>query len=118
MARDAITVTALGSNAVTADPAGVAINPTDDGSVTGYPLEEVVLRVVGASGGQTCTVKAGANPPASAAGLGDYVTSIGSGSVVFLGPFESARFEQGSNVLHLDVSKTSTVSAFHLPRNF
>lgn len=121
MARTAITVTALSANAETDEPAGTAADSANGMSVSGYPLEEVVLFVENGSGQEmTATVKAGTNPPSLSAGQGDLEVSIATSSNSWIGPFESARFEQGDNVLNLDldVSTTSTVTAFHVPRNF
>lgn len=120
MARDAITVTALNENSGTVEPAGTAIGTTNDGKVSGYPLDEIVLRVdVGSSNQTTATVIAGDYPPALSSGQGDFATSITSASnPTWLGPFEGARFTQSDGDLHLDVTTTCTVTAFHVPSRF
>lgn len=62
---------------------------------------------------------AGDTPPALSQGQGDYATSIATTeSPIWIGPFESARFAQSDGALHIDVSGTCTVSAFHLPTRF
>lgn len=118
MARDAITVTELNENATTANPAGTSIGATNDGVVSGYVLDEIILRVeVGSA--TTATIVAGDYPPALSQGQGDYVTSIATTeSPIWLGPFEGARFSQSDGALHIDVSGTCTVSAFHVPSRF
>lgn len=121
MARTAVTVTEFNANAETDEPSGTAADATNDHSVSGHPLEEVLLYIENGSGQEmTATVKAGSNPPALSAGQGDLEVSIATSSNSWIGPFESARFEQGANVLHLDldVDTTSTVTAFHVPRDF
>lgn len=119
MARTTATVTSFStSSADVADPAGTALVPATDGVVSGYPLEEIVLRVSTGEDATTVTVIAGDSPPALSAGQGDEVVAMTSASAVFIGPFESARFAQSNGNLHVDVSTTATVSAFHMPRNF
>lgn len=117
MARTSITVTEFNDNAYTADAGGTAVGATDDGAVSGYRLEDIVLRVE-VPADTTATIVAGDSPPALSAGQGNYARSISSGSTEWIGPFESARFAQSDGALHIDVSGTCTVSAFHLPTRF
>lgn len=118
MARTAVTVTTLGPNANTADPAGNAVDPTNGHIISGVPLEELVLEIDSTfAGAKTFTVKAGANPPAEMAGQGDLAVSLNA-VVGRIGPFTSARFAQSDGSLYLDVaaSATGTVKAFRIPR--
>lgn len=118
MARTAVTITKLNENAVTANPAGNALDPTNGHIISGVPLEELVLEINSTfAGAKNFTVKAGANPPALAAGQGDLVVALNA-VVGRIGPFTSARFIQADGSLWLDVeaAATGTVKAFHVPR--
>lgn len=118
MARTAVTVTELTANTSTADPAGNAVDPTNGHIVSGVPLEELMLEVDSTfAGAKNFTIKAGANPPADAAGQGDLVVALNA-VVGLIGPFSSARFIQADGSLWLDVeaSATGTVKAIHVPR--
>lgn len=98
MAEVALPYTALVANGQSADvnnAAGVAFE-TDGMRIADADPEHTLLRVENASGGAaTITVKAGAYPPAIAAGLGDYTgPSLADNDIAYLGPFESGRFLQ------------------------
>lgn len=123
MARTAITVTTLTPNAATANPAGTNVDPTNGMVVTGVPLEELLLRVTNTfDGTKVVTVKAGDNPPALEAGMGDLAVTMADGdptaAVQWLGPFTSGRFAQADGSLEIDVaaSMTGTIAAFRIPR--
>lgn len=119
MARTAITPSALVGNGNLTDPAGTAGDATNHHSVSGVESELLVIRVDnGDASGITATVKAGANPPALAAGQGDLAVSVGATSVEFIGPLESARFAQANGDIWLDLSADTsvTVTAFEVPR--
>lgn len=118
MARTAVTVTELTANSSVADPAGTALDPTNGHIISGVPLEELMLEIDSTfAGAKNFTVKAGANPPADAAGQGDLVVSINA-AVRLFGPFTSARFIQADGSLWLDAETgaTGTVKAIHVPR--
>lgn len=118
MARTAVTVTELTPNSSVADPAGTAVDPTNGHIVSGVPLEELMLEIDSTfAGAKNFTVKAGANPPADAAGQGDLVVALNA-TVELFGPFTSARFIQADGSLHFDVEAgaTGTVKAIHMPR--
>lgn len=118
MARTAVPLSTFTKNASLADPAGTAGDATNDHIVSGARLEEIVLRVAnGGAGTINATVVAGANPPALSAGQGNLAEAILAGATEFLGPFESARFEQadGSLWLDLDVDTSVTITAFQVP---
>ena len=125
MARTALTPVVLTANTVVADPAGTALDATDDHVFTAsYPTDEYVIRVVNTTAStKTVTLKAGDNPPADAAGQGDLVLSCGAGDstpvVKWIGPFTSSRFLQNDGTVNLDVaaSMTGTITIFRIPRN-
>lgn len=122
MATTALTPTVLTVNASAAEPTGTA---TVAGAGNGLVIanaspEQTIFRVVGTNAGNAI-VKAGgyigADPGAISAGQGDLTVAIGSGSVVEIGPFESARFQQKDGSLILESSAVLTVQAFKVNRH-
>ncbi|MFV2094832.1 hypothetical protein ACFHW1_04985 [Micromonospora sp. LOL_014] len=98
MAIVALPYTSLVANGQSADlnnGAGTAFEG-DGMRISDAVPERTILRVENASGGAvTVTVSAGDNPPALAAGLGDFTTtSLADNDIAYLGPFESGRFLQ------------------------
>lgn len=120
MARTAVAYSPLVSNSSIADPAGTALDATNDHAVLKADPERTVLRVTNTSGSaRTVTVKAGAYPPAIAASIGDLTVSVpASTGVRFIGPFESGRFAQfdGSLAVDIETGHTGTITAFRIPR--
>lgn len=127
MARTAVAYSNLSPNGNLADPAGTAVT---SGAGNGAQIPDVspnrrqslpeltLLRVNnGTAGAGTATVKAGATPPALAAGLGDLTVTVGATSVQWIGPFESGRFMQSDGSLILETSVNMTITAFKVPRN-
>lgn len=120
MATTALTPTVLTVNSSIAEPAGTA---TVAGSGNGLRIanatpEQTIFRVVGTNAGNAI-VKAGASPDPGAisAGQGDLTVAVGSGNVVEIGPFESARFQQADGSLILESSAILTVQAFKVNRH-
>ena len=125
MARVAVTVTELTPNAATADPTPTTADATNGhvvGSVSGgtVPLEQLVVRIANTSGAtKTVTIKAGANPPAAEAILGDVTFTVpATTGVKWLGPITSGRFAQDDATVRIDLEAgfTGTLTAFHVPR--
>lgn len=123
MARTAITVSPLVANSYLVSPAGDAVDPTNDHTIAACKFERTLLRVTNtAAATKLVTVKAGDNPPALAAGLGDLTYTLGAGNVttteVWLGPFESGRFSQSDGSLEVDLASghTGTIAAFLIPK--
>ena len=86
--------------------------------------ELMLIRVTNTEGStNTVTIKAGDNPPALAAGLGDLVTTVAATTgVQYIGPFESGRFLQGGadvGDLHIDfeTGMTGAIDILTFPRN-
>lgn len=122
MARTNVPYTSLAANADAADPAGTATNAgTGNGHILAKAVPELtVLRVTSGSTGGNVTIKAGANPPAIAAGQGDLVVAVGNAATRWIGPFESGRFLQADGSLLVDVATAfvaGTITAFKIPRN-
>lgn len=129
MARTAITRRNLTANggiaAPTADTVdqanGMTLAVTATAIPTGPDVDHVILKVDNTAGStKTCTVKAGANPPAFRAGIGDLVVSILTSATSYIGPFEPARFSQADGSLSVDFSTgfTGTITAFFIPVRF
>lgn len=109
---DFSTASAGVGTAITADAYAV-ITPTG-------PLEEMVILISNTVAGAIVpVVKAGANPPASSAGLGDLTltTLANTSGRGILPPLESARFLQANGTLRIyfPVSATGYVAAFQKP---
>jgi hypothetical protein len=125
MARTALTPVVLTANTVVADPAGTALDATNDHYFTATePTHEYVIRVTNTtSTTKTVQLKAGDNPPADASGQGDLTLSLTDGSSTpttkWYGPFSSARFLQNDGTVSIDVdaSMTGTITVFRIPRN-
>ncbi|MER5892393.1 hypothetical protein [Streptomyces sp. NPDC001876] len=122
MARTTVPYSALLPNADLADPAGTATNAgVGNGHTIAKAVPELtVLRVVAGATGGNVTIKAGANPPAIAAGQGDLVVAVANSATRWLGPFESGRFLQSDGTLLVDIATgfvAGTITAFRIPRN-
>ena len=104
-----------GVNTVAGAGAGVRIPDISPNRRVAYP-EYTLLRVANASGGSgTCTVKAGAYPPAVAAGQGDLTVTVANSATQWIGPFESGRFLQADGSMLVETSVVMTVTAFRTP---
>lgn len=115
MARTALVISRLASEAGLADPAGVAPDGSNGNIVCPPKLEGLVLRIKNTSGDAVVlTVAAGPSPPCDS-GVPDATFSIGAGATKFVGPFSSRKYSQQSN-LWLDWSATSgvTVTPFYI----
>jgi hypothetical protein len=116
MARTAITITALPANAGTAPAAGTAVDPTNGMSVAAGGLTRRLLLHIKATfaGAKNYTLKAGANPPAVRAGVGDLVLAINNAERFVV--LEAARFVQADGTLNLDIEAgaTGTIAAYRL----
>ena len=78
----------------------------------------LVLRVNNsAAGAHNCIIRAGVNPPAFRAAIGDLTVSINATSTKWIGPLEAARFTQsdGSINVDFDAGATGTITAFLVP---
>lgn len=132
MARTDVPINKFDPSGSLSDPSGVSGDATNGHVVAvpaGWPeeiLEEIVLRVAnGDTSGHTVTVKAGDDPPANEAGLGDLELTVAAGDTDWLGPFPSSRClsqEDGDDArglwFDLDGDTSVTVTAFRLPRRF
>lgn len=122
MARVPITINALSLNTALANPTDTTADATEDHVLTPTrPLGKILLRVTHtASGAKNFTVKAGDNPPAVAAGQGDFTTSFAAGNVTPVVKFfvlTSDRFQQDDGTILIDLESgfTGTIGAFSMP---
>ncbi len=109
MARDAVALTALTLNDGVAVPTEVEINVTNGASIdVGGKTANVVISVLNNyAGAKKVTVKAGVNPPAFRAALGDASISIDQ-NVTKMIVVESARFVQADGKIYLDFESAMT----------
>lgn len=121
MARTAVSYSELVANSNLAQPAGTNVDPTNGHIINDAVPELTVLRVTNTNASdRVVTVKAGANPPALAQGLGDLAVTVAATSgVQFIGPLESGRFLQADGSLWVDIgaSMTGTITALRVPRD-
>ncbi|KAB2344875.1 hypothetical protein [Actinomadura rudentiformis] len=121
MARTALAYTALLPNGGISDPAGTAVNTgAGNGHVIARALpERTLLRVTNThTAAHTVTIKAGAYPPAFAAGQGDLSVTVPASGAAFIGPLESGRFLQndGSLIVEVpDAAHTGNITALRIP---
>jgi hypothetical protein len=118
MARTAVAYSKLLPNSSIATPAGTSISSGagNGGQIAAAYPEQTMLRAVFTTAGNV-VVKAGANPPALAAGLGDLTVAVGTNGDVLIGPLESGRFLQADGSLIVETTQTVTLTAVRMPRN-
>jgi hypothetical protein len=128
MARTNLPVSAFVAEGSLADPAGTTIDQANGMNVVmtsetippAYDAEcGVFLRVHNtAAGTQHVIVRAGANPPAFRAPLGDLTVAIATGAVVWVGPLDMSRHAQSDDSINVDfdAGSTGTITAFVAPR--
>lgn len=104
MTRDAIAIVAPALNAATVWGAGTTIDPANDAVVSpGGNTQNLFLRITNTHGAEkTVTIKAGDNPPAFRAGLGDLQVTVAATSGDVIIPLESARFVQDDGTILVD----------------
>lgn len=121
MARTAVAYSTLVANNKLTDPAGTSLDATNDHVINAAKPERTLLRVTNTHGSDhDVTIKAGDNPPAFGAGLGDLVVTVAATSgVQWIGPFESGRFLQDDGTLQVDIaaSHAGTITAFLIPKS-
>jgi hypothetical protein len=120
MPRDAVAVTALASGAATATPAGVAVNTTNGATIGAIgDGSRVVVRVTNThTATHIVTFKAGVNPPALRAGLGDLEVSLLKETDVLV-VLETARFVQADGTINVDYATglTGAISVLKIPKS-
>lgn len=117
MARVTLTTNPLVPNGLLADPTGTAsVASAGNGFTIPYQGgKSLYFRVANASGGSgTISVLAGAQPLAPSSGQGAAVLTVANSATAWIGPFESARFEQADGSTTIETSVVMTVTAFTL----
>lgn len=119
MARVNLPITALVRDADNANPGTTAIDATNGLTIAASSdMSRLLIEVTNTfAGAKSVTFKAGANPPAQRAGIGDLVVSIAQNGV-HLFVLESARFAQADGSISVDftASMTGTMRAMSLPK--
>jgi hypothetical protein len=126
MARTAITLRKLVPNSSLAAPTADTVDQANGMTLaiptSGIPVspdaDHLILVVNNSAGStKTCTIKAGANPPAFRAGLGDLVVSLTTTQTAYIGPLETARFKQADSSLSVDFAAgfTGSITALIMP---
>jgi hypothetical protein len=120
MARDAVTIVGLAVDGGTAPGAGTTINVANGALLAaGGNTQRLAIHVKNtAVADKNVTIKAGANPPALAQGVGDLVVSVPASTGERLIVVESARFAQINGDIHVDfeTGMTGTILAYRLPK--
>lgn len=119
MARTNVPVTAVTANAENENPATTALDATNQHVIpAGSDSGRLLLRITNTfAGSKVVTVKAGVNPPAFRAGIGDLAITMGAQNDVAYVLLESARFAQANGDIYIDLaaSMTGTILALRLP---
>jgi hypothetical protein len=124
MARTSITPTALSPTAETA-PVSTTIDATlvtNGISVAAGGLGALVIRVANTNGSdRVITVKAGDDPPAHQAPIGDLAVTVAATSgVELIGPLETARFLQDDGTIHIDLAASfaGSIEIYSFPKGY
>jgi hypothetical protein len=119
MARTDVPVTSLTANAENDNPGTTALDATNGHSIDVNGVTDRLLIEVKNTfaGSKTFTVKAGANPPAVRAGLGDLAVVQGAQNDISIVVLEASRFVQADGKVYVDLaaSMTGTIRAIRLP---
>lgn len=122
-----LTVNNFTANGSTANPTADVLD-TGTSAVTLYAdvdgeTDRVIIRVTNsAAANLTVTAVAGDNPPAQRAGVGGFTSgNIAQNGVLWLGPFESARFVQNDGTIGFTFTPASgtincSAQLFKLPK--
>jgi hypothetical protein len=129
MARTAITRRVLSANNGIAAPSADTIDQSNGMTLAlpsnGIPAspdaEQVVFKVDNSAGSaKNVIIRAGVNPPAFRASIGDLTVSVNTSATAYIGPLESARFAQSDGSISIDFASgfTGTITAFVVPTKF
>ena len=117
MARDALTITTCTKSAAVTKPAGLTINTTNGANVAGpLPTRKLCFEIQNTdTGAHNVTFKAGVNPPALHAGVGDLVVSAVASSNILV-EIESSRFLQADGSINIDFATGLTGKVWCIQR--
>jgi len=119
MPRDAVAHTAVVSGVTSATPETVTITPANGATIAAVKdAARLLVRIQNTTAAtKKVTIKAGVNPPALRAGLGDLVITMleKTDEVIVI---ESARFSQvdGTVLVDFEAGMTGKISAIRLPK--
>jgi hypothetical protein len=129
MARTNLPVSLLVAGGGLADPAGTAIDQAN-GMNVGLTTETVppgydayrglFLRVANTAASPFAVIiRAGKNPPAFRADLGDLSVTVTNGTTKWVGPLDMSIYAQSDDSLNVDFATgmTGTITAFMAPAN-
>jgi hypothetical protein len=118
MARVALTPTVFQVNGAVADPTGTTlVSGTGNGVQVSPAPRSLLFRVNNPTAGSaTVTILAGTQPLANESGLGALTVTVAAAGVEWVGPFESARFEQSDGSIIVESSAAVVVAGFDLDR--
>lgn len=116
MAETAITVLELAENVASGDePVGIVATTPSDGWSIPVTKNALMFRLLADASGDTVTFKAGTNPPAMRAGLGDLAITLAADDVKFVA-VETARFMRADGtILAVCTDAGTTLQAIMLP---
>lgn len=119
MPRTAVTITTVNGNASNTPAAGTAADPTNHHSIAAKGETSRFLIVAKNTAGtpKNVIVKAGANPPAVRASLGDLTVQVPATTGERWLIVESSRFTQADGSIYLDLESgfAGTIAVYKLP---
>ena len=119
MPRDAIAITDVPAGSSVVTPAGTTINVANGGNIAIGASHRLIVRVTNTfAGGKNVTFKAGANPPALRASLGDLVVQVAASTGDRLIVLETARHLKADGTIDVDfeAGMTGAISAIRAPK--
>lgn len=119
MPRDAIAITDVPVASAVTTPAGTTISVANGAAIAVGATHRLIVRVTNTfAGAKNVTFKAGANPPALRASLGDLVVSIPASTGDKLIVLETARHLQADGTISVDfeAGMTGAVAALRAPK--
>src|SRR2546427_3537757 len=119
MARTNVPIPTLLANAENDNPPTTALDATNGHSIAaGSITDRLLLEVKNTfAGSKTWTVKAGINPPAIRAGLGDLAVVQAAQNDISMVVLDGDRFTQAGGLIYIDLAAgmTGTIRAIRLP---
>jgi hypothetical protein len=129
VARTNLPLTDLVPNGGIAQPTGTVVDQVNGMNVqllseaipAAGSAQHLVIQVTNsAAGAHNIIIRAGVNPPAMRAGIGDLNVSVAAAGTQMVGPLEPGRFVQTDGSVNVDFASgfTGTINAYLIPRTF
>ncbi len=127
MARTNLPVSAFLAESSIADPTATAVDQANGMNVVittetippGYDAYKgIFLRVANTAASPfACIIRAGVNPPAFRAPIGDLSVTVTNGTTRWIGPLDMARHAQSDDSINVDFAAgfTGTITCFEAP---